>query len=724
LLALLAVAVGGATPSVSASAAQSAPTIQENLWATNGNVRSTVVAGNTLYVGGDFSYVGPVTGHGAAIGANTGAVDPRLPRVNGDVNAVAADGAGGWYVGGSFTSVGGTPRDNLVHLRADGSVDESWAPNPNDGVFSLALSGQRLYVGGVFTTIGGQARDRIAALDATTGQATAWNPGASSDEAIYNLGVYTLAVAGSNVHAGGNFTTVGGQARNGVAAIDAASGQVTAWNPGYPKYTAVDHLVATATTVFVGAAAPQTLSLPAPFVAALDPSTAATKWQTNANGRVYSLAVSGGTLFAGGTFGTIGGQPRLNLAALDAATGAVAAWNPGARYAVYALAASASTLYVGGRFPDVAVAQPRNNLAAFSLATLQLTAWNPGTGDDVRALAVAGETVYAGGAFTIAGGVTRSFLAALELTTGRATSFNPNLNGGVTAMVLTGETIFVAGGFNRFGGVPRQYLAEFTLATGNPTTFAPPGPDIPPYNALAVSDTTVYVGGRFTRVLTSPTTFRSNLAAFDRRTGAVTSWNPDANGEVYALALSGSTIYAGGEFLDIGGQTRHRIAAIDARSGRATAWNPGAEFGSVNAIAAAATTVYAGGYFLAIGGRPRNRVAAIDAGSGRVLGWNPDANDLVRSLAVSGATVYIGGQFSRLGGVERFNVGAVSAKSGAVTAWDPHAVGGSNVFGFADGAVRTIAVSPTTGEVYLGGGFVDILNSSGHSYIAGVSPSP
>jgi hypothetical protein len=91
---------------------------------------------------------------------------------------------------------------------------------------------------------------------------------------------------------------------------------------------------------------------------------------------------------------------------------------------------------------------------------------------------------------------------------------------------------------------------------------------------------------------------------------------------------------------------------------------------------------------------------------------------------VSGATVYIGGQFSRLGGVERFNVGAVSAKSGALTAWDPHPVDGSNGFGFADGAVRTIALSPTTGEVYLGGGFVDILNSSGHSYIAGVTPSP
>jgi hypothetical protein len=61
-----------------------------------------------------------------------------------------------------------------------------------------------------------------------------------------------------------------------------------------------------------------------------------------------------------------------------------------------------------------------------------------------------------------------------------------------------------------------------------------------------------------------------------------------------------------------------------------------------------------------------------------------------------------------------------------VTAWDPHAVDEINtgVTGVTDGFVRTIAVSPTDGEVYLGGGFVDILNNSGHSFIAGVSPSP
>ena len=42
---------------------------------------------------------------------------------------------------------------------------------------------------------------------------------------------------------------------------------------------------------------------------------------------------------------------------------------------------------------------------------------------------------------------------------------------------------------------------------------------------------------------------------------------------MYALAVSGTKVYAGGIFTTIGDQTRKYIAALDAATGLATAWN-------------------------------------------------------------------------------------------------------------------------------------------------------
>jgi hypothetical protein len=46
--------------------------------------------------------------------------------------------------------------------------------------------------------------------------------------------VIALAVSGSTVYAGGNFTSIGGQGRGGIAALDPTTGLATAWNPDDP----------------------------------------------------------------------------------------------------------------------------------------------------------------------------------------------------------------------------------------------------------------------------------------------------------------------------------------------------------------------------------------------------------------------------------------------------------------------------------------------------------
>jgi hypothetical protein len=388
---------------------------------------------------------------------------------------------------------------------------------------------------------------------------------------------------------------------------------------------------------------------------------------------VNALAVSGSTVYAGGYFTSIGGQPRNRIAALDAGSGAATAWNPSASYdnpaaprttcGVCALAVSGSTVYAGGTFTLIG-GQPRNHIAALDATTGTATSWNPYAGGatytSVLALAVSGSTVYAGGNFLSIGGQTRNNIAALDAGSGAATAWDPDADGRVKALAVAGSTVYVGGEFTGIVGQP-HYIAALDAGSGAATVW---NPAIGYVNALAVSGSTVYACGA------------NYIAALDAGSGAATFWDTNASpspnydsddpkdvgADVRALAVSGSTVYAAGYFTAVGGKTRNSIAALDASTGAVTPWNPneslpadheGFLFGCVRAIAVSGSTVYVGGSFDFVGGKARNYIAAIGAGSGAVTAWDPNASGRVSALAVSGSTVYAGGTFTTIGGQAR-----------------------------------------------------------------------
>jgi len=691
---------------------------REETWVTNGPVYAIARTTDTVYIGGNFTHVGPFTGCGTPLDISTGQVQTPFPKVNGTVWACASDGLGGWFIGGEFTRVGDWERYGIAHIRSDRSVDPAW--NPNSGatypyVRALAVSGSTLYAAGHFPSIGGQPRGGIVAIHAATGNITAWNPNAG--------GVWAIAVSNSTVYIGGVFTSVNGQTRNYVAALDAVTGEATAWNPNasgghhdpdFPwiVYTYVNALAVSGSTVYVGGVFTNIGGQPRNYIAALDATTGnATDWNPNTDGyqtQVSALAVSGSTIYVGGYFASIGGQPRNNIAALDAATGNATAWDPNAGSYVHSIVLSSSTVYVGGGFWSIG-GQSRHKIAALDATTGNATAWDPYAEDTVFALAVSGSAVYIGGEFTTVGGQSRSAIAALDAATGAATAWNPHATAPsgahIRALAVSGSTVYVGGGFSSIGGQSRHGIAALDATTGNATDWIP-NPDSG-VGALAVSGSTVYVGGGFTAIGGQP---RNYIAALDTATGNATDWNPNANGWVLALAVSGSTVYAGGEFDSIGGQFRNSIAALDTATGNATAWDPNAKasggaYPDVYALAVSGSTVYAGGLFTSIGGQSRHYIAALDAATGNATDWNPNASDAdfpyVYALAVSGSTVYAGGGFGSIGGQPRSFIAALDAVTGNATAWNPNASDISSLIN-----VRALAVSGST--VYAGGEFTTI----------------
>jgi hypothetical protein len=89
---------------------------------------------------------------------------------------------------------------------------------------------------------------------------------------------------------------------------------------------------------------------------------------------------------------------------------------------------------------------------------------------------------------------------------------------------------------------------------------------------LTALGSTLYAGGFFGTV---GGTEREHLAAFDAATGALLPWNPNAGGDVDALANDGHTVVAGGQLDSVNGVNDRYLAAIDTTTGMATNFDLG-----------------------------------------------------------------------------------------------------------------------------------------------------
>jgi Leucine-rich repeat (LRR) protein len=252
-----------------------------------------------------------------------------------------------------------------------------------------------------------------------------------------------------------------------IAALDALTGAATAWNPGSGAITNINAIVVSGGVVYVGGLFTNIGGQPRSNIAAIDAAGTALPWNPNADNEVTTLLVNGAgtTVYAGGTFTNIGGQPRNRIAEVTIPGGAATAWNPNANGAVLCMALSGTSLYVGGQFtgPGSIGGQNRIRIAELSTSTGLATPWNPTATGDVSGIAISGTTVYICGAFTNCGGQSRNYIGALDATvnTLNATAWNPNADASASAIAVSGSNVFVGGAFSTVNATPRARFAAF-----------------------------------------------------------------------------------------------------------------------------------------------------------------------------------------------------------------------------------------------------------------------
>jgi len=696
--------------------------LQSNLGVTDGPVYAETTSGNTLYVGGNFSRVGPATGGWAQVDSLGNLLSP-VPLVQGDVYCSAPDGQGGWFVGGDFNRVLGQSRGNLAHVDAAGNL-YPWNPITSGTVNAMLLFAGRLYIGGGFSFVQGQPRNHLAVVDTASGNVGSWQP-------ILDGDVDAITPFGSTFLVGGNFQHVSGFVRHYFAGIDTAG---ALWSldpePNGPVFAigVVHRITPNTVTVYLGGELTAAGGQARSHIAAIDATTGAgtfgqaMAFNPGADGFVYSLLVTGGsvspTIYVGGDFLNIGGQARSKLAALTG-SGTATSLDLGLDTAgnVRAIALRGTTLFLGGGFRSIH-GVTRYYAGAVDTGTGNVLSWNPNPSLPVFTLSIGAQSTALGGVMSSMNCLLRSNLAAFDLTTGGATAWNPDVDGSVLALHVADGKLYAGGVFSFVGGVGRSNLAQIDLATAEPGPWAPaPNSEVQciASRPTVAGKSMIYFGGAFTTVSSLP---RSGAAAMSDDPAATgpSAWVPSINGDVKALAVSGNTIYVGGDFSQAGngGTPRSCIAALDTLA-NATTWDPEAG-GEVAALAVSGPLVYAAGAFPFMGGQPHARLAAIDATSGVVQGWPASVNLPVHGMAAAPGAIYVGGDFDSAGTSPRTDLAAFDPSTGGVLDWNPglynpvQLVAGSPVY----------ALVEHDGIVYVGGSFAG-MSGLPHCNLAGVN---
>ena len=626
-------------------------------------------------------------------------LESTLPGT-GAIRAVLPSGVQ-FYVVGDFLRIGGQVRSRVARFNLDGTLDAGFIPPVFDGIVRAAAlqSDGKLVVGGDFNAAGGVSTSRVARL----------NLNGTLDPTFvgYNTNGVVNAVAvqsDGKILVGGSSTQIGGVPRAALARLNA---------DGTPDLT---------------------------YNAQLANGTLASS--------VSALVLLGdGRLVVGGTFTTVAGVTRGNIAilttsgALDTTFAPVGAGFAGG--AVNSLALDSSgKLLVGGAFTTFN-GTAQNRLARLNLDGTLDASLVIGTGPASTVSAIqplAGGTFVIGGSFTTFNGISRSGLALIGSNGAPDTSFNPGVTANISVLALALDSagaLVVGGDFTTLAAFTRNRLGRVNATTGIlDSTFNPVAAEFPasafavaaqPGGKFLILSNATRVGGtaipaglfRLNADLTLDSTFNSGGAGlgFNGSVGAFSTFR--------LLVAPDGKAYVGAPLTTYNGTARSGLVRVNADGTLDTTFVLGTGFDNPVANAPVTSlTLFPGGQLLVAGnfttyqGTAANSIVRLEANGTRdttftspaaaIVSATTGSSGLVTALAPDGK-IYLGGNFITLSAptaTTRNRIARLNANGTLDTAFDPGA--GPN------GQVSAITVLDD-GRLLFGGffNFVDGVARSG-----------
>ncbi len=399
------------------------------------------------------------------------------------------------------------------------------------------------------------------------------------------------------------------------------------------------------------------------------------------------------------------------------ATSVLDGFNPTAEGDIYTIAVQADgKILVGGAFSNI-VGQSHNKIARLNTDGSLDTTFTATTNGSVYTIVVQDNgKILVGGDFTMIGGEVRNHIARLASDGTVETAFNPNTNGAVNAMALQlNGDILLGGSFTIVSSQSRNYTARLKSTDGSLDTEYNPNADGPVYSIAPQINGKVIAGGDFTSIGGQSKNYIARLNEIDG-SAETTDFNIQANGSVRSMVIqTDGKILIGGDFTSLtdrnGVQTRYRIALLDADGATDSNFNPHAD-GTVSSIITQSDgKVLVGGNFTNIGGQSKYNIARLDIQWGNAdPGFTPNAYDRIYSLAIqTDGKVIAGGSFTAI--VDNGGAGATHLRS-RIARIHPDGTVEADFNPDADGSVSAIAVQ-ADGKIIVGGAFDHIGGISG-----------